>query len=753
MKAKSFLYFSYSRLKLILFLSILFFSKHDLRNINVYQSEIKLVIKGSGNLFFLNHTFNPEPSDVIINNERKDPYIKSYYFTQDFNNVTIKFGNLIESCERMFEGLDNIIEIDLSNFNTSEVTRMDYMFSGCSNLKKINFGNINTSLVTTMSHLFDNCKKLTSINLSKFDTHSVTDMERMFVNCKSLTSIDASNFDTKNVENMLDMFGYCDNLITVNISNFNTPKLKNIQGMFIQCVNLKYLDLHNFDTSSVDIMALLFSDDKSLVYIKLNHFKIKGGVYYQNVFNSVSSNLKVCIENGNTINLLQSYVNINCEDICFKNDIKINLATNSCIEHCYASDNKFELNNLCYKICPNTSFLSSYNEYLCLDKSSEGSYYFDENKNLYKECYNTCKRCNEGGNETNHNCIECNNNFPIELKINNYHNCFNDYCTYFYFFDKNNNYHCTNNNGCPVDYPLLDKRECKISNENKIKEVIKNLNNEINKEDEINFYNTILKNVEDIFASKDYVTSKLDNGNDEILEIDKLKIRFTTTENQKNNINSDMITIDIGECESSIRQVYNLSNKTLYIKMLEIKQEGMKIPKIEYDIYSKLNNENLTKLNLDSCQNNKISLLMPVNNKSNLDKLNSSSDYYNDVCYIATSDSGTDITLNDRKSEYPSIAICQNDCEFIDYNATTKKAKCSCKAKESSSSFADMKINKNKLLDNFKNIKNIINYKLLKCVQVLFFQKWNIKKYWILYNNFFYNFSYNNFICILFKAI
>ena len=181
-----------------------------------------------------------------------------------------------------------------------------------------------------------------------------------------------------------------------------------------------------------------------------------------------------------------------------------------------------------------------------------------------------------------------------------------------------------------------------------------------------------------------------------------------------------MITIDIGECESSIRQVYNLSNETLYIKMLEIKQEGMKIPKIEYDIYSKLNNENLTKLNLDSCQNNKISLLMPVNNKSNLDKLNSSSDYYNDVCYIATSDSGTDITLNDRKSEYPSIAICQNDCEFIDYNATTKKAKCSCKAKESSSSFADMKINKNKLLDNFKNIKNIINYKLLKCVQVLF---------------------------------
>ena len=69
-----------------------------------------------------------------------------------------------------------------------------------------------------------------------------------------------------------------------------------------------------------------------------------------------------------------------------------------------------------------------------------------------------------------------------------------------------------------------------------------------------------------------------------------------------------MTNIDLGECEKSLRQSYNLSdNETLYIKMLEIYQEGMKIPKIEYDIYSKLNGENLTKLSLNSCKNNKIS--------------------------------------------------------------------------------------------------------------------------------------------------
>ena len=78
-----------------------------------------------------------------------------------------------------------------------------------------------------------------------------------------------------------------------------------------------------------------------------------------------------------------------------------------------------------------------------------------------------------------------------------------------------------------------------------IKGIINNINNETNKKDEINYYNTILKNVGDIFASKNYVTSKLDNGNDEIIEVEKLKITFITTENQKNNINSDMITIDL----------------------------------------------------------------------------------------------------------------------------------------------------------------------------------------------------------------
>ena len=91
--------------------------------------------------------------------------------------------------------------------------------------------------------------------------------------------------------------------------------------------------------------------------------------------------------------------------------------------------------------------------------------------------------------------------------------------------------------------------ECKLGN--KIEKVLQNLiNNEETKKEETDYYNTILKNIEDIFTSNDYLTSNLDEGNDEIVKTEKVKVTFTTTQYQKNNINSNMTTIDFGECEN-----------------------------------------------------------------------------------------------------------------------------------------------------------------------------------------------------------
>ena len=46
-----------------------------------------------------------------------------------------------------------------------------------------------------MKGLFYNCTSLSSIDLSNFDTSLVTRMEGLFYNLTSLTSIDLSNFN------------------------------------------------------------------------------------------------------------------------------------------------------------------------------------------------------------------------------------------------------------------------------------------------------------------------------------------------------------------------------------------------------------------------------------------------------------------------------------------------------------------------------------------------------------------------------
>ena len=79
--------------------------------------------------------------------------------------------------------------------------------------------------------------------------------------------------------------------------------------------------------------------------------------------------------------------------------------------------------------------------------------------------------------------------------------------------------------------------------------------------------------------------------------------------------------------------------------------------------------------------------------------------------------------------------ICQEDCDFTKYDYDTLKAYCSCKAKESSFSVNNMNINKSKLLQNFKHIKNFANFKFLICYKKLFSKKGilnNIGSYLIL---------------------
>ena len=140
----------------------------------------------------------------------------------------------------MFEGCSALKSLDLTNFNTANVTNMSNMFKGCSALTSLDLTNFNTAKVTNMGNMFNGCSALTSLDLTNFNTANVKFMDYMFNGCSVLTSLDLTNFNTANVTYMNNMFEGCSALTTIYASDkFVTDNVRNGSDMFTGCKSLK----------------------------------------------------------------------------------------------------------------------------------------------------------------------------------------------------------------------------------------------------------------------------------------------------------------------------------------------------------------------------------------------------------------------------------------------------------------------------------------------------------------------------------
>ena len=203
--------------------------------------------------------------------------LNEIYHIQNLNT------QLVTDMSRMFFACLSLKTIDVSGFNTKNVTDMWDLFSGgymgVMQLEEIvGLENFNTSNVTQMSGMFFRCGNLTSLNVSSFNTSKVTAMESMFNGCTKLTSIDVSNFNTENVTNMSYMFDghYEDTVMSLQeirgLENFNTENVTQMQGMFFRCPSLTSLDLSSFDTSQVTDISGMFSGCTNLVILNIANF-------------------------------------------------------------------------------------------------------------------------------------------------------------------------------------------------------------------------------------------------------------------------------------------------------------------------------------------------------------------------------------------------------------------------------------------------------------------------------------------------
>ena len=203
-----------------------------------------------------------EKFKIIIN---KDLSICEEIFRQNsateikINKYLNIYNNNIINAKDMFYMCFYLIELDLSTFNTENVTDMSHMFGGCLHLKKLKISNFNTKNVKNMRAMFSDCGSLTELDLSNFNTSKVTDMSYMFSGCDELKIINLSSFNTENVIDMGGMFFNCTALEELDLSNFGTEKLEYTYDMFFGCKSLKKL-IFNYKKDKIKSDSDMFRD-------------------------------------------------------------------------------------------------------------------------------------------------------------------------------------------------------------------------------------------------------------------------------------------------------------------------------------------------------------------------------------------------------------------------------------------------------------------------------------------------------------
>ena len=246
---------------------------------------------------------------IKINNKENEYIMNKNNFEKDGEyELKIIFKNKITNLNSIFSDCNELISIDLSNFDISKVTDMKLMFNKCSKLKEIKgINKFNTSNTINMSGIFQECYELEYLDLSNFNTSKVADMFGMFNKCNKLKEIKGINkFNTNNVTNMRIMFQACNELVHLDISNFHTSKVTNMEGMFNKCGKLKEIKgINKFNTSNVTDMRIMFQACNELEFLDISNFDTSKVINMEGMFNKCNKLRKIRgINKFNTSNVI-----------------------------------------------------------------------------------------------------------------------------------------------------------------------------------------------------------------------------------------------------------------------------------------------------------------------------------------------------------------------------------------------------------------------------------------------------------------
>ena len=185
--------------------------------------------------------------------------LNQYIIEKILINKSSKFINKIK-VESNYQ-LQSIIEeryhnnnsfIDLTDLDISELDDLSGVFARLNKVEVVDISGWDTSNVTTMEDMFRKCSKLKNIiGIENLDVSKLKNANSMFYMCENLVELDLTNWNTISLENMSYMFYNCSNLkIIKNIENWQLPNIQDVSYMFYDCTKLD-VDLSNWDLTNI----------------------------------------------------------------------------------------------------------------------------------------------------------------------------------------------------------------------------------------------------------------------------------------------------------------------------------------------------------------------------------------------------------------------------------------------------------------------------------------------------------------------
>lgn len=140
-------------------------------------------------------------------------------------------------------------EIILDDINTKGVINMQSMFLNSKNLIDISgIENLDVSSVSIMDSMFEYCKNIKKLDLSNWNTKQLTSANLMFYGDDNLTEVNIKGWDLNNLKKIRFMFAFCRSLEHVyGFEEFDKSYMLNKQldylAIFKDCGKLKIYNI------------------------------------------------------------------------------------------------------------------------------------------------------------------------------------------------------------------------------------------------------------------------------------------------------------------------------------------------------------------------------------------------------------------------------------------------------------------------------------------------------------------------------